>query len=100
MQVTVKTPEVPATGFVVNGEFYPSGEQDVTDEVAKVLKNAGVVEVGGLESVDGIGPELAEKLKTGGIGFVEQLNATSDADLLKIDGIGAATLKEIRKGLG
>lgn len=99
MQVTVKTPEAPATGFVVNGEFYAPGEQDVTEEVAKTLTNAGALEGGALESVEGIGPELAEKLRAGGVGSIEQLKATSDEDLLKVDGIGPATLKEIRKGL-
>lgn len=44
MQVTVKEPEAPATGYVVNGEFYAPGEHDVSDEVGEALKGADALE--------------------------------------------------------
>lgn len=50
-----------------------------------------------LEAVDGIGPELAAALGEVGITTVEQFRAASDADMLKVSGIGSPTLRKLRE---
>ena len=52
-----------------------------------------------LESIDGIGPDVAHELRQSGYQTLEELNGANDADLLKIDGIGQSSLKRIRKQL-
>lgn len=52
-----------------------------------------------LESIEEIGSELAEKLREVGVQTLEDLRGANDADLLKIDGIGKATLKKIKEQL-
>lgn len=52
-----------------------------------------------LEDVDGVGPELAENLKEAGYQTPEDLKTASDEDLLDVDGLGQAKLKQIRADL-
>jgi predicted flap endonuclease-1-like 5' DNA nuclease len=50
-----------------------------------------------LREVKEIGPDLVEKLEESGIYSLEDLRGANDQDLLKIDGIGSATLRRIRE---
>lgn len=52
-----------------------------------------------LEDIDGIGPDLAEKLKEAGYHSPDDLRSASDEELLAIDGLGNAKLKQIREDL-
>lgn len=53
-----------------------------------------------LRDVDGIGADLVEKLEEAGIYSVEDLRGANDEDLLKVSGIGKASLKRIRRQVG
>lgn len=62
------------------------------------LDDALAGESQGLESVDGIGEELAEKLKEAGFHTVDDLKNASEEDLIAVDGVGkskAAKLKAL-----
>jgi predicted flap endonuclease-1-like 5' DNA nuclease len=51
-----------------------------------------------LESVDGVGEELAEKLKEAGFHTVDDLKNAREEDLIAVDGVGkskAAKLKDL-----
>lgn len=52
-----------------------------------------------LESIDGIGAEVAHELRQSGFDTLEGLKDASDEALLMIDGIGKAALKKIRSQL-
>lgn len=52
-----------------------------------------------LEDVDGVNAELAGELRAAGYETPEDLGDASDEELLRIDGIGPATLKKIRADL-
>lgn len=56
-------------------------------------------EPGNLESLDEIGPELAERLGAEGFETLADLAEASDEDLLKVEGLGKAKLGKIRKQL-
>lgn len=53
----------------------------------------------GLEELDGVGEELADKLREAGIYTADDLIGANEADLLAIDGLGKATLKRIKEQL-
>ena len=53
-----------------------------------------------LEEVDGVGPDLAEKLAHAGIYTVEDLRGAEEADLVAIDGIGRTTAKRLKEQVG
>lgn len=52
-----------------------------------------------LKEVDGIGPDLAEKLEEAGYQTPEDLKSASDEELLAVDGLGQAKLRQIRADL-
>lgn len=52
-----------------------------------------------LEDIDGIGPDLAQKLWEAGYDSPDDLRSASDEELLAIDGLGNAKLKQIREDL-
>lgn len=49
----------------------------------------------GLEAIEGIGEDLAEKLREAGIYTVEDLAAANESDLVKIEGIGKGTARKL-----
>lgn len=60
---------------------------------------AAPAESSSLEDIDGIGPDLAQKLKEAGYHSPDDLRNASDEELLAIDGLGNARLKQIREDL-
>lgn len=54
---------------------------------------------GGIEDLDGIGPDITEDLAASGVNTREDLEEASDETLLAVPGIGPARLKKIRAGL-
>lgn len=61
-------------------------------DLQEVMEGKG----GGLESVEGIGPELAHELRQSGYETPDDLRAADDEDLLEVEGIGKAKLKAVR----
>lgn len=53
-----------------------------------------------LEEVDGIGPDLAEKLQEAGYHSPQDLKSASDEELLAVDGLGPSRLRQVREDLG
>lgn len=52
-----------------------------------------------LEYIDGIGPEVAQRLREADITTLDELREADDDTLLAVDGIGKASLKKIRSQL-
>lgn len=69
------------------------------DELAQTPEEDSSRDFRELEDIDGIGPDLAEKLEEAGYETPEDLGDASDEELLKVDGVGPSTLKKIREDL-
>ena len=69
------------------------------DELAQTPEEDSSRDFRELEDIDGIGPDLAEKLEEAGYETPEDLKDATDEELLAMEGIGPSTLKKIREDL-
>lgn len=85
---------------------YGPGETEIPEGLYQILSEKGYLEpssespdVRVLDDLGGIGPDLVKKLNASGYQTPDDLHAASDEQLLAIDGLGKAKLRQIRADL-
>lgn len=83
---------------------YGPGETEIPDGLYEILSSKGyldssIQETRSLEDLDGVGSDLAKRLKAAGYQTPEDLHAASDDELIAIDGIGPKKLRDIRAAM-
>ncbi len=72
-------------------------EEETMPEPEKVLSKPDILQE--FQTIDGVGPTMAEKLYGGGYRTLEQLKNATEEDLLKVEGVGPAFTKKIHNAL-
>lgn len=89
--------EVPPDNYV---DYLSRDRQDIVHDTSGAeVSTDSEASTKTVEDVSGVGPELAENLKEAGYETSEDLKAASDEQLLAVDGLGNAKLKQIRADL-
>lgn len=100
-------PDMPAT--VRYGDpnlaalYERQARNDLLEEVVTKLESVEVdtedAPITSLEEVEGIGEDLAEKLREAGIYTVDDLARASEEDLVAIDGVGPAKARKLKQSV-
>lgn len=84
----------------IQAEYNEARQRQVMADILNELLESNVIrEETGLEAIKGIGTEVADALRNAGYMTKADLREASNEELMKISGIGGATVRTIRKQL-